>query len=177
MIPTEEALRERPESQSALPAEIRGGTSSSTRPEALSRYRFEVDGVEIGVFGEVTSVRADVGIDEICAAEEPASGRTSWPHLVLRHGVTETDALFDWLSKSSGNALAGDEVPKLPTASVRALDARGTTLRTWEITGVFPIRWKRPDFQVGERRPPEEELELAHHGALPTAPPMAPSPH
>lgn len=176
MIPTDEALRGRPKTRSTFDSEIRTDIHSSTHPETLSRYRFEVDGVEIGVFGEVTGVRADVGIDEICAAGEPLPGRTSRPHLVLRHGVTETDALFDWLSRSSGNALAGDEVPKLPTASVSALDARGTTLRTWEITGVFPIRWKRPDFQVGERRPPEEELELAHHGALPTAPAL-PTPH
>jgi phage tail-like protein len=139
-------------------------------PPTANRFLFEVDGVEIGVFREVSGLQVTVGVEEIREGGQNGfshklPGRMSWPHVVFRRGVTDSDALFDWLSKSSGEGFAGNK-NKLTrsTGAVTAIDATGNRLRAWEFADVFPIRWKGPDFAVGNSQPLEEELEVAHHG-------------
>ena len=40
----------------------------------------------------------------------------------------------------------------------------GSRLRAWELQGVFAVRWRGPNFDVGSGDALYEELELAHHG-------------
>jgi phage tail-like protein len=134
------------------------------------RFLFEVDGVEIGVFREVTGLQVTVNMVEV--AEGGQNGfthklpsRMTWPNITFKRGLTQSDALFDWLQKSSGEGFAGNE-NKLTrsTGAVTAIDLTGTRLRSWDFLDVFPVRWKGPDFVTGSTSPLEEELEVAHHG-------------
>jgi phage tail-like protein len=82
-------------------------------PTTTARFLFEVDGVEIGVFREVHGL--SVTVDTVQVREggqngfvHQLPGRMSWPHLVFRRGVVESDALFDWLNKSSGDGFAAN---------------------------------------------------------------------
>jgi phage tail-like protein len=134
------------------------------------RFLFEVDGVEIGVFREVFGLQVTVHVDEIVEGGQNAfihkvPSRMTWPNLVFRRGLTQSDALFDWMSKSSGEGFAGNE-NKLSrsTGAVTALDAVGGRLRSWQFQDVFAVRWKGPDFSVALNQALEEELEVAHHG-------------
>jgi len=134
------------------------------------RFLFEVDGVEIGIFREVTGLQVTVNVVEIAEGGQNSfthklPSRMSWPNIVFRRGLTQSDALFDWLQKSSGEGFAGNS-DKLTrsTGAVTAIDAVGTRLRSWEFIDVFPVRWKGPDFSVGDNSVLEEELEVAHHG-------------
>jgi phage tail-like protein len=133
-------------------------------------FLFEVDGVEIGVFREVHGLQVSVGVEEIREGGQngfvrKVPGRMSWPNVVFKRGLTQTDALFDWLSKSSGEGFAskGNKLVRT-TGAITALDSQGSRLRAWEFTDVFPVRWKGPDFETGRNEPLEEELEIAHHG-------------
>ncbi len=133
-------------------------------------FLFEVDGVEIGVFREVRGLQVTVGVDELREGGQNGfvrklPGRMTWPNIVFRRGLTQSDALFDWLSRSSGEGFAskGDKLVRT-TGAVTALDSTGTRLRTWELADVFPVRWQGPDFATGRNEPLEEELEVAHHG-------------
>jgi phage tail-like protein len=139
-------------------------------PPSAARFLFEVDGVEIGVFRQVTGLEVTVGVTEIAEGGQngfvhKVPGRMTWPNLVFRRGVTESDALFDWLNKSSGEGFAGNENRLTRcTGAVTAIDAVGTRLRSWEFSDVFPVRWKGPDFEANTNEPLEEELEVSHHG-------------
>lgn len=139
-------------------------------PTTSSRFLFEVDGVEIGLFREIRGLNVSI---ETVQVEEGGQngfvhvlpGRMTWPHLIFRRGVTESDALFDWLNKSSGEgfAAAGNKLVRA-TGAVTAISGAGKRLRAWEFDGVFPIRWSGPDFDTASQSPLEEELEVAHHG-------------
>jgi phage tail-like protein len=133
-------------------------------------FLFEVDGVQIGVFREVRGLRVDIAYEEIREGGQngfvrKVPGRMSWPNVVLRRGLTQSDALFTWLSNTSGAGFAakGNKVVRT-SGAVTALDSTGTRLRSWELTDVFPVRWTGPDFATGRNDPLEEELEIAHHG-------------
>lgn len=139
-------------------------------PAILSRFLFEVDGVEIGIFKEVRGLEVTVATEEIKEGGQnnfsyKLPGRMSWPNIVLRRGVTKSDALFEWLSKSSGEGFAGNQ-NKLTrcTGAITAINHHLDRLRSWDLLGVFPVRWKGPEFSIDRREPLEEELEIAHQG-------------
>ena len=139
-------------------------------PTTGARFLFEVDGIEIGVFREIRGLNVTVETVQLTEGGQNGfthilPGRMSWPHLIFRRGVTESDALFDWLNKSSGEGFAanGSKLTRA-TGAVTSLSGNGTRLRAWEFDGVFPIRWSGPDFDTQSDTPLEEELEVAHHG-------------
>ena len=136
-----------------------------------NNFLLEVDGVSIGVFKEVSGLSVTVNVTEIYeggqngfAHKMPAG--MSWPNLIFRRGLTQSDALFDWLNKSAGDGFAANQ-NKLTrcTGAVTVLAGDGLRLRAWEFQGIFPVRWKGPDFTIGGPSSTlEEELEVAHHG-------------
>ena len=92
-------------------------------------------------------------------------GRMTWPHIVLKRGVTNNDALFSWVNQSSGSGFAKNS-NKLTrdTGAITLIGSDGTRLRSWELQGVFAVRWTGPRLMVGSNDLAAEELELAHHG-------------
>lgn len=135
-----------------------------------SSFLFEVDGVQIGMFSEVRGleVRVDVATYREGGEngfEHKLPGRMSWPHIVLRRGVCQSDALFAWVNKTAGSgfASAGNKLSR-STGAITVIGSDGSRLRSWELTDVFAVRWSGPRFAAGSADELNEELELAHHG-------------
>lgn len=133
-------------------------------------FLFEVDGVEIGVFSHVQGLTMTVDTHEIREGGQngfvrKVPGRVSWPNLVFSRGLTDSDNLFEWIAKSSGEGFAANKSSlQRVTGAVTALGPSGNRLRAWEFLDVFPVRWQGPEFAVGSQSPLQEELEVAHHG-------------
>jgi phage tail-like protein len=141
-----------------------------------STFLVEVDGVSIGRFTEVQGLEIEIAVDTIEEGGQNSyvhkvPGRMSWPNIVLKRGLTESDNLITWLNKSSGEGFSGAS-NKLTrsTASIVLLSSSGKRLRAWEIEGAFPIKWSGPQFATDSDDQPEEELEIAHHGFKSTKP-------
>ncbi len=133
-------------------------------------FLFEVDGVEIGRFSEVSGLQVEVGVEEVEEGGENSfvhklPSRMTWPHITLKRGITQNDSLLTWLNKSSGEqfAAAGNKLTR-STAAITLLGAGGARLRAWEFIGAFPVKWKGPDFAMTSTDMAVEELEIAHHG-------------
>ena len=139
-------------------------------PPISSRFLLEVDGVEIGVFLEVTGL--EVSVDVVEYTEGGVNGYVrkfpavlNWPNLVFRRGLTDNDALFDWLGKSSGEGFAANaSTLTRSTGAVTILGQGGQRLRAWDIVDVFPVRWVGPRLTSESSLALYEELEVAHHG-------------
>lgn len=139
-------------------------------PTLTSRFLFEVDGVEIGLFGSVRGLEVTSNVEEIIEGGQNGfvhklPGRFQWPNIVFTRGLTQADALFDWMRKTSGEgfAEAGNKVQR-SSGAVTAIAYDGTRLRAWNLDAVLPVRWKGPDFDVANDAGLSEELEIAHHG-------------
>jgi len=137
---------------------------------AAHMFLFEVDGVQIGAFQEVSGLELQVAVKEYEEGGQNGfvhkfPGRASWPHIVMKAGVTNSDALFQWVAKSSGDgfAAAGDKITR-STGAITAIGSDGSGLRSWDIQGAFPVRWSGPRFSAGSNEALQEELEVAHHG-------------
>ena len=135
-----------------------------------STFLFEVDGVSIGRFMEISGLEVEVEVETL---EEGGRngfvhklpGRMTWPNITLKRGVTQNDNLLAWLNKSSGEGFAGNG-NKLTrrTAAVTLIDGTGKRLRAWEFDSAFPVRWSGPTFSASSDEMATEELEIAHHG-------------
>ena len=135
-----------------------------------STFLFEVDGVVIGEFMEVGGLQVEIGVESIEEGGENGfvhhlPGRMSWPNITLKRGVIESDNLFTWFNKSSGQQFAGSG-NKLTrsTAAITLVGPSGSRLRAWNIVDAFPVKWSGPDFSAGSTDAATEEIELAHHG-------------
>lgn len=134
------------------------------------RFLFTLDGVEVGLFREVSGLELSVAVEEIAEGGQNGfthrvPGRMSWPNITFRRGITQSNVLFEWLQKSSGEgfAAAGNKLTR-STGAVTAIGYDLTPLRSWNLIDVFPIRWKGPEFGADKNEALQEELEIAHHG-------------
>lgn len=133
-------------------------------------FLFEVDGQEIGHFQEVSGLEVEVGVENVEEGGENGfvhrlPGRMSWPNITLKRGITQSDNLFVWLNKSSGEqfAAAGNSLTR-STAAITLLGPGGKRLRAWEFVDAFPIKWSGPQFAASSTDAASESLEITHHG-------------
>jgi len=138
-------------------------------PPAASFFIFEVDGVEIGAFTAVQGLQVEVDVVEYVEGGTNGyvhrlPGRVRWPNVVLRRGITKSDALFDWFKKTIESF--GDKTNKLErcTGAITLLDDTAKRLRSWELEGAFPVAWRGPEFNADGDAASREELEIGHHG-------------
>ncbi|GIE89668.1 phage tail protein [Actinoplanes regularis] len=139
-------------------------------PPFVGRFKLEVAGTDIGRFTEVAGLSVQLDVEEFAEGGQNAYthrllGRMKWPNLVFKRGLTETDALFDWLLTCSGEGFtrAGNKlIPR--DAKVSVLNAKGVELRVWTITGAHPVKWTGPKLAASSRELAVEELEVMHRG-------------
>ena len=139
-------------------------------PALGSRFLFEVDGVEIGLFAAVRGLQVSSQTENLTEGGQNGythrmPGRLEWPNITFSRGLTDADALFDWMNKTAGEgfAAAGIKITR-STGAITAVASNGDRLRSWSLEGVFPVRWTGPDFATASDDPLTEELEIAHHG-------------
>jgi phage tail-like protein len=139
-------------------------------PPLATRFIFEVDGVEIGVFSAVQGLAVQSRVEEVFEGGQNGfahklPGRLEWPNIVFTHGLTQSDALFDWMNRTAGEgfAAAGNKLTR-STGAITAVSDDGVRSRSWSLEAVFPVRWKGPDFDGTSESFLTEELEITHHG-------------
>lgn len=144
--------------------------SRTMDPPFTGRFVFEINGVEIGSFTEVSGLGVSLDVEELNEGGNNVSsvklpGRLKWTNLVLKRGVTDNDALFTWINKCSGEGLTGNQnkVEKL-SGSVALLDNKFKPLRRWQFRDALPVRWAGPQVSASSSALATEELEVSHGG-------------
>jgi len=135
-----------------------------------STFIVEVDGEEIGRFTEVSGLEFSIEVESIQEGgqnsfEHKLPGRITWPNLVFKRGLTQSDNLFAWMEESSGEGFAKNK-NKLTraTAAITLMSTTGERLREWSVEGAFPVKWSGPSLSNAQDDQATEELEIAHHG-------------
>ncbi|OLE26503.1 MAG: hypothetical protein AUG44_12740 [Actinobacteria bacterium 13_1_20CM_3_71_11] len=139
-------------------------------PPFAGKFVFSVEGLTIGAFTEVSGLSVSIDVEELAEGGQnqythKLPGRMKWPNLVLKRGITETDNLFQWFATSSGDGFAGagNKIERR-TGRVELRDAAGRTVRKWEFTGAYPVKWSGPKLAASARDLAVEELEVCHSG-------------
>lgn len=137
---------------------------------STATFLFEVDGVEIGNFMEVSGLEVSIETEDISEGGQNSfvhklPGRMSWPNITLKRGATKANNLLKWLNESSGESFTanGNKVGR-KSAAITLLDRSGARVTSWDFIDVFPVRWSGPTFAATSGEVPSEQLEIAHHG-------------
>jgi phage tail-like protein len=142
----------------------------SADPPFVGRFVFTVDGITIGAFTEVSGLSVQLEVEELAEGGQNAYthrllGRMKWPNLVLKRGVTDTDALFRWLSECSGEGLTRKlNKVEARNGTVSVLSSTGKPVRSWHFSGAKPVKWSGPRLAASSRELAVEELEVCHNG-------------
>lgn len=137
-------------------------------PHFAGRFTLTVDDLEIGSFTEVAGLAVTVDVEEVVEGGQnqfvhKLPKGMKWPNLTFKRGLTQPDTLFQWLQACSGDALNEGKVDRRNVA-VTLLDAAGRPVRSWHLSGAFPVKWTGPRLAASARDLATEELEVAHHG-------------
>ncbi len=139
-------------------------------PPFVGKFTFEIDGLTIGAFTEVSGLSVQIDVEELAEGGQNGYthkllGRMKWPNLVFKRGVTDTDALFEWLMTASGEGLTkeGNKI-KPRDGKISVIDAAGKTMRSWTILEAKPVKWTGPKLAASSRDLAIEELEVCHSG-------------
>jgi phage tail-like protein len=145
-----------------------------TDPPFAGRFIFTVDGLKIGSFTEVSGLSVQIDTEDLVEGGQnqyvhKLPKAMKWPNLVLKRGITDSDALFEWFAKCSGEGLeaAGNKL-ELRNGSVQLVDAALKTVRRWNFTEAFPVKWTGPKLSASASDLATEELEVCHCGFKPT---------
>ncbi len=139
-------------------------------PPFVGKFTFQIDGTTIGAFTEVSGLSVQLDVEELAEGGQNGYthkllGRMKWPNIVLKRGLTDTDALFEWVMTASGEGLtrSGNQV-KPRNGRISVLDAAGRPMRTWTILAAKPVKWTGPRLAASSRDLAIEELEVCHSG-------------
>lgn len=137
-------------------------------PYTTALFYFQVDGVTLGTFKEVSGLSVQVEVEELVEGGQNGyvhrlPGRMKWPNLVLKRGLTETDPLLAWLRSTQDGVSAGSPV-KRSNASVVLVRSDGQEVRRWSVDGAYPVKWTGPKLAASSNEVAQEELEISHHG-------------
>lgn len=137
--------------------------ASRTDPYLGARFFVEIEGVDQGGFTECSGLQAEVEVTDYQEGGNNGyihkmAGRTKFTNVVLKRGVTDSTALWDWFQEVSRGKIERKDV------SVVLYNSEQEEVRRWNLREAFPTKWVGPAFNATTPAVAIESLELAHHG-------------
>lgn len=138
-------------------------TGDRRDPYGAFRFHLEIDSVIVAGFSEVSGLTVETEVEE-----RPEGGvndhvhtfakGTKHPRLVLKHGLTDSDTLWNWHQE----VVAG----RITRQSGRILlfDNAGTEKWRWTFEEAYPVKWAGPDLRGDSNAVAFETVELVHRG-------------
>ncbi len=108
-------------------------------------FKLEIDGVIMGGFKEVSGIEAPA---------TTAEGGSKHPNVVLKRGFVNDASLLQWYRKME----AGQTDRR--SGSVIYLDGAGKETKRYNFFEAWPVRWKAPELNAGNKTHIVEEIEF-----------------
>lgn len=138
-------------------------TGRRVDPYINSRFHVEIDGIQEAFFRECSGLEAET---EVLSYEEGGMndhphklpGRTKFPNVSLKRGLTTSKALWEWYSKVIDGNIARKNI------SIVLYDQQGSEVKRWSFGRAYPTKWVGPGIRSDENAVAVETLELVHEG-------------
>ncbi|HET9847370.1 MAG TPA: phage tail protein [Candidatus Dormibacteraeota bacterium] len=130
------------------------------------RFRVRIDGGhDLGAWAKCDGLSVEYEVKEY-----PEGGENGYVHKIPGRAKYQNIKLTRAVNKDSAKVSAWltsiQAVVKRQTAEIAAVDAKGQTIATWSLQGVYPAKWTGPSFDAGSSQIATETLELVHNGFL-----------
>lgn len=139
-----------------------------TNLEAAQSLRFRVKldgGADLGDWSKCDGLTVEYEIFEYKEGGENTfihriPGRAKYQNIKLTRPINaDSKRVADWIAGMKTRV-------KRETAEISALDSEGHPITTWNLEGVYPVRWTGPSLDIGNNQAATETLELAHNGFM-----------
>jgi phage tail-like protein len=149
-----------------MPQTFAGDTRPNGPKFALAlHYDVEINGIDMATFSECSGLGLTMQSDKVEEGgvnhtTRKLPGRSDFTNITLKHGVTSSTELFNWIMEAMNGRI------ERKTVTIHVLEvAKSTTEMThWQFMRAFPVKWTGPSFQVSSSAVAVETLELAHDG-------------
>jgi phage tail-like protein len=140
---------------------------AATRQDPYRNYNFrvEIGGIQQAGFSECSGFGSNIDVVEYREGNEPMrvrklAGRTSFPNIVLKWGITASRDLVDWHQQT----VDGNIQPQ--NGSIVLLDNQGNEVARWNFVNGWPSKWDGIDLNAKGNDVAIETLEITHEGIV-----------
>ena len=130
------------------------------------RFRVRIDGEnDLGSWSKCDGLAVEYEVKEYMEGGENTfvhriPGRVKYQNIRLTRVINkDSSKVAAWVAGLKSKV-------KRQTAEIAALDPKGQTIVTWNLDGVYPVKWSGPSFDIGTNQAATETLELSHNGFL-----------
>jgi phage tail-like protein len=132
-------------------------------PYQVFNFLVEIEGILAGGFSECSGLQVETeffdyregGVNEYV---HRFAGPTKYPSLILKHGLTQIDGLWNWHQ----DVIQGKIERR--NGTIYLLDKKQIPVMWWNFKAAFPYKWMGPDLRADSGNIAFESVELAHRG-------------
>jgi len=141
-----------------------GALGKRLDPYLTHNFLVEIEGLVIGGFTQVSGLESAINTED--RVEGGVNGfvhkllkETTYPNLVLSHGLVDIDALWAWYDRTASGVITRKH------GTVMLLDAQQLPVMWWDFRDALPVKWAGPSFDAGaDGQVAVERVELIHRG-------------
>jgi len=134
-----------------------------TDPYQAFNFLVEIEGILAGGFSECTGLQVETEYFDFREGGQNDyvhrfAGPTKYPSLILKHGLTQIDALWKWHQGVTQGVIARKN------GTIYLLDKQRNEIMHWNFKEAFPVKYTGPDFRADSAAVAFESIELSHRG-------------
>lgn len=132
-------------------------------PFPAFNFLVEVEGILTGAFSECSGLSVETEFLEYPEGGNNGfthrfAGRTKYPPLVLKHGITPIDGLWSWHQDVVSGSFTRHN------GTIYLLEKSHLPVMWWDFTDAFPLKWTGPQLVAQSSAIAFESIELSHNG-------------
>lgn len=140
-----------------------GPTGTRRDPYRAFNFRIEIEGIQIAGFSECSGLQAEIephpySEGGVNGFEHQFWGRTRYPRLVLKRGLTQIDGLWRWFWEVTQGTV------ERKNGTIYMLNAQHMPVLAWHFIEAMPVKWTGPDLRADAATVAFETVELVHRG-------------
>lgn len=132
-------------------------------PFVAFRFLVEIEGIITAGFTDISGLRLETAVETyreggVNDFVHKLPKETTQSDLVLQHGITYVDFLWNWYSKVLNGKVDRKNI------SIYLLNEIRLPVRQWNFHEAYPIKWEGPALNSEGNKVAIESLTIAHHG-------------
>lgn len=138
---------------------------SAMPPLQSGRFLVEIGNQVVANFQDCSGLTVEVEVLEVFEGGNnefvhKLPGRMKYTNITLKRGLTTDPTFMNWRPKIEGGKITVER----KNLSIILFNHQGQTVKTWNVTGAYPMKWSGPDLKATSMEVAIETLELAHQG-------------
>jgi phage tail-like protein len=132
-------------------------------PYQAHNFLVEIEGILTGGFSECSGLQVETETVDLREGGQNDyvhrfAGLTKYPSLILKHGITQIDGLWNWHQDVTHGII------KRKNGTIYLLDKTHAAVMYWNFKEAFPVKYTGPDFRADSASVAFESVELTHRG-------------